>query len=168
MSSWRDLRSDTLESAVARAEAHRLARAVVGTTTELEANHAALARIVETMAPGLLDVPGVRLITAAALLVAYSHHGRVRSEAAFAALAGVSPIPASSGNTVRHRLNRHGDRQLNQVLDTIARSRTVFDPATRGYVDRRTREGRSRRETRRCLKRVIARQLYRQIRALMR
>jgi transposase len=167
MSSWRERPSDTLEVAVARAEARRLARAVTATTTELEANRAALARIVETMAPGLLDVPGVGPVTAAILLVAYSHHGRVRSEAAFAALAGVSPIPVSSGNTVRHRLNRHGDRQLNQALDTIARSRMAFDPATADYVDRRTREGKSRREIRRCLKRVIARQLYRKIRALM-
>jgi len=167
MSSWRERPSDILEVAVARGEARRLARAVVGTTTELEANRAALAPIVETMAPGLLDVPGVGPVTAATLLVAYSHHGRVRSEAAFAALAGVSPIPASSGNTVRHRLNRHADRQLNQALDTIARSRMAFDPVTRDYVNRRTREGKSRREIRRCLKRVIARQLYRKIRALM-
>jgi transposase len=106
-------------------------------------------------------------VTAAILLTVYSHHGRVRSEAAFAALAGVSPIPASSGNTVRHRLNRHGDRQLNQVLDIIARSRMGFDPATRAYVARRTEEGKSRREIRRCLKRIIARQLYRKIRGLM-
>ncbi|ALU38896.1 transposase [Kocuria flava] len=165
--SWRDHPSDTLETAVARTEARRLARAVVGITVDLEENRTAMARIVDTMAPGLLEVPGVGPVTAAILLVAYSHHGRVRSEAAFAALAGVSPIPASSGNTVRHRLNRHGDRQLNQALDTIARSRMTFDPATRDYIARRTQEGRTGREIRRCLKRTIARQLYRRIRALM-
>ena len=164
---WRDRPSDTLEAAVARTEARRLAQAVERATTDLEENRTAMARIVDAMALGLLEIPGVGPVTAAILLVAYSHHGRVRSEAAFAALAGVSPIPASSGNTVRHRLNRSGDRQLNQALDTIARSRMAFDPATRDYVDRRTQEGRSGREIRRCLKRAIARQLYRKIRVLM-
>lgn len=167
MSSWSDRPSDTLETAVARTEARRLARAVVGITTDLKDNRTTMAQIVGTMAPGLLEVPGVSPVTAAILLVAYFHHGRARSEAAFAALAGVSPIPAFSGNTARHRLNRHGDRQLNQALDTIARSSMAFDPATRDYIARRTQEGKTGREIRRCLKRTIARQLYRRIRALM-
>lgn len=167
MSCWRERATDSFETAVARAEARRLARAVLRATDELEQNRTALGAIVDTMAPWLLEVPGVGPVTAAIVLTAYSHHGRVRSEAAFAALAGVSPIPASSGNTVRHRLNRHGDRQLNQALDIIARSRMGFDPATRSYVARRTEEGKSRREIRRCLKRIIARQLYRKIRDLM-
>lgn len=167
MSFWRKRPLTILEVAVARAEARRLARCVTATTTELEANRAALERIVETMTPGQLDLPGAGPVTAAAMLMAYSHHGRVRLEAAFAALARVSPIPASLGNTVRHRLNWHGDRQLNQALDTMARSRMAFDPATRDYVSRRTREGKSRREIRRCLKQVIARQLFRKVRALL-
>lgn len=137
MSYWRDHPRDALETAVARTEARRLAPAVVSITAGLEENRATLTRIVDTMAPGLLEVPEV------------------------------SPIPASSGNTVRHRLNRHGDRQLNQALDTIARSRMVFAPATRDYIARRTQEGKTGREIRRCLKRIIARQLYRKIRALM-
>ena len=73
--------------------------------------------------PELLDLPGVGVITAAQFIICWSHPGRIRSEAAFAALAGVAPIPASSGNTVRHRLNRSGDRQLNRALHTVALSR---------------------------------------------
>jgi transposase len=72
------------------------------------------------IAPELLAEPGVGPISAAQLLIVYSHTGRLRSEAAFASLAGAAPIPASSGQTVRYRLNRAGDRQLNRALHTIA------------------------------------------------
>ena len=77
----------------------------------------------------LLEEIGVGPIVAAQLLCSYSHHGRLRSEAAFASLAGVAPIPASSGQTVRHRLNRAGDRQLNRALHTIVLCRMRDDPA---------------------------------------
>ena len=107
------------------------------------------------------------LANAAAVLAVYSHRGRLRSEAAFAALAGAAPLPASSGNTVRHRLNRHGDRQLNQALDVIAKVRSVYDDQTRAYIERRLAEGKSRREIRRCLKRYIARQLFRRLNSIM-
>jgi transposase len=130
-------------------------------------NQRALAEHVELMAPGVLDIHGVGPVTAAIILAAYSHHGRVRSEAAFAALAGASPIPASSGNTNRHRLNRYGDRQLNRALDVVARTRSLTDPATHAYIQRRTAEGRTPREIRRCLKRFIARQIFRQLQPLM-
>ena len=76
-------------------------------------------------------------------------------------LAGVAPIPASSGLTTRHRLNRRGDRQLNRALHIVAIHRLRHDPATRAYVERRRAEGKTDREIRRCLKRYIARQLYR-------
>ncbi len=109
----------------------------------------------------LLAEPGVGTISAAQLLVAYSHHGRLRSEAAFAALAGAAPIPASSGHTIRYRLNRGGDRQLNRALHTITISRLRHHPTTRAYATRRTTEGKSPRETKRCLKRYLARHLYR-------
>lgn len=89
------------------------------------------------------------------------------SEAAIAAIAGVNPIPISSGNSVRHRLNRNGDRQLNKALHTIARTRMQFDATTKDYVVRRTAEGKSIKEIRRCLKRAIARQLFRRIQNLM-
>lgn len=119
------------------------------------------------MADGLMDLPGLGPVTSAQIIVSYSHHVRVRSEAAFAALAGVNPIPSSSGNKTRHRLNRHGDRQLNRALHTIARTRMIFDPATIEYVQRRTAEGKSNKEIRRCLKRFIARQLYRMLKSLL-
>jgi transposase len=86
------------------------------------------------LAPQLLKEPGVGPIVAAQLLVAWSHPGRVRSEAAFARLAGVAPLPASSGQTVRHRLSRGGDRQLNRALHTIVLSRRQHDPATKRYM----------------------------------
>ncbi|GAA5189654.1 IS110 family transposase [Arthrobacter gyeryongensis] len=164
---WRARQGDGAAAAVARAEARRLASAVITLGAELEDNQRALAEHAELMAPGVLDIRGVGPVTAAIILAAYSHHGRVRSEAAFAALAGASPIPASSGNTTRHRLNRYGDRQLNRTLDVVARTRSLTDPATRAYIERRTAEGRSLREIRRCLKRFIARQIFRQLQTLM-
>jgi transposase len=90
----------------------------------------------------------------------------VRSEAAFAALAGVSPIPASSGNTTSHRLNRGGDRRLNRALHMAAVTRMTHDPDTRACIQRRRAQGRTTKEIRRCLKRYLARQLYRTLEAL--
>jgi transposase len=89
---------------------------------------------VQALAPQLLEKPGVGPIVAAQLIVAWSHRGRVRSEAAFARLAGVAPVPASSGQTGRHRLSRGGDRQLNRALHTIVLHRRQHDPATRDYI----------------------------------
>jgi transposase len=100
--------------------------------------------------------------------VSFSHPGRCRSEAAFAALSGTSPIPASSGRTVRHRLNRGGDRALNRAIHAIATHPDAQLPANPGYVARRTAEGKTPREIRRCLKRYIARELYRQLTQSMR
>jgi transposase len=113
------------------------------------------------MAPALLDEPGVGPITAAQVLLAWSHAGRLRSEAAFAMLGGAAPIPASSGRVVRHRLNRGGDRQLNRALHTIVLIRQRHHAPTRAYTARRSAEGKSEREIRRCLKRLLARQLFR-------
>jgi transposase len=117
--------------------------------------------LVRALAPQLLAEPGVGPIVAAQLLVAWSHRGRVRSEAAFARLAGVAPLPASSGQTTRHRLSRGGDRQLNRALHTIVLHRRQHDPQTRDYIARRIGEGKSRREATRLLKRYLARHLYR-------
>ena len=100
-------------------------------------------------------------VNAATLLTVWSHPGRIRSEAAFAAIAGTSPLPASSGKTTRHRLNRGGDRRLNRALHTILLTRMRTDPRTRAYVERRTAQGRTLKEIRRSLKRYLARQLYR-------
>jgi transposase len=138
-----------------------LARRVRAATAEAdELEHEILAHV-RALAPALLDEPGVGPIVAAQLVVAWSHRGRVRSEAAFARLAGVAPIPASSGQTTRHRLSRGGDRQLNRALHTIALHRRYHDPATKDYIARRVAEGKSRRDATRLLKRYLARHLFR-------
>ncbi len=98
---------------------------------------------------------------AAQLVLSWSHHGRIRSEAAFARLAGAAPIPASSGQTVRYRLDRSGDRKLNRALHLILVTRKRTHPPTRAYIERRIQEGKTRREANRCLKRYLARSLYR-------
>jgi transposase len=116
--------------------------------------------LVRQLTPELLDLLGVGPITAAQVLVSWSHPGRFRSEAAFASFAGVSPIPASSGLTNRHRINRSGDRQLNRALHTITLIRMRLDPATKTYVARRVAEGKTSRDAQRCLKRAICRQLF--------
>jgi transposase len=123
-----------------------------------------LLTLVMTAAPRLLAEPGVGPDTAGKLLVIASDNvARLRNEAAFAALCGVSPIEASSGKTKRHRLNKGGDRQGNNALRTIANNRLIHDPETRAYTAKRTAEGLSRREILRCLKRHLARRLYRLI-----
>ena len=120
--------------------------------------------LVRTAAPRLLAEPGVGPDTAGKLLVIASDNvARLRSDAAFAALCGVSPIEASSGKTKRHRLNGGGDRQGNNALWTIANNRLIHHPESRAYAAKRTAEGLSRREILRCLKRHLARRLYRLI-----
>jgi transposase len=116
-----------------------------------------------TLAPGLTSRYGIGPVSAAQAIVSFSHPGRCRSEAAYAALGGTSPIPASSGQTIRHRLNRGGDRALNRAIHAIAVLRMRDCPRTRAYVARRTAEGKTRREIRRCLKRYIARELCRHL-----
>ncbi len=109
----------------------------------------------------MLDEPGVGPIVAAQVIVTWSHKGRVRSEAAFARLAGVAPIPASSGQTTRQRLSRGGDRQLNRALHTVILHRRLHDPTTTAYIERRIAEGKTSRDAVRMLKRYLARHLYR-------
>ena len=142
---------------VLRSLAHRI-RAATSEAAELEREIHAHVR---ALAPTLLDEPGVGPIVAAQLIIAWSHPGRLRSEACFARLAGVAPIPASSGQTQRHRLSRGGDRQLNRALHTIVLHRRQHDPATRDYIARRISEGKSTRDATRLLKRYLARHLYR-------
>jgi transposase len=127
---------------------------------EADELHTQIAALVHAAAPWLPELPGVGPSAPPRVLVSWSHAGRLRSEAAFAALAGVSPIPASSGQHTRHRLNRSGDRQLNRVLHIITQARLRDDPETRAYTARRTAQGKTTREIRRCLKRFIARQLF--------
>jgi transposase len=115
----------------------------------------------------MLDRHGIGPVCAAQAIVSFSHPGRIRNDAAFAALGGVCPLPASSGRTIRHRLSRGGDRALNRAIHTIAVIRVRSCPRTRAYVARRRAEGKTDRETRRALKRYIARELYRHLTAAM-
>lgn len=138
-----------------------LARRIRELREEADTHQTRIRELVTAMRPDLLELVGVGPIVAATALVVWSHPGRVRSDSAFAMLAGAAPLPASSGLTTRHRLNRRGDRHLNSALHIIAIQRQRHDPATRAYIERRRAEGKSDREIRRCLKRYIARQLYR-------
>jgi transposase len=155
------------QQAIRHAEIRRLAVAVHNASQTLTANRAELAAIVNDLVPRLTERPGIGPVSAAQAIVSFSHPGRCRNDAAFAKLAGTSPLEVSSGQTQRHRLNRGGDRALNKALHTIARTRMRSDPATKAYVARRRAEGKSNREIRRCLKRYIARQLYRVLTAAM-
>jgi len=144
----------TLQSITARI------RFLSGQLAELDPELARLVRQ-HPAGPALLAEPGIGPVVAAQLLISWSHHGRVRSEAAFASLAGAAPLETSSGQRTRHRLNRGGDRALNRALHTIAITRMRCHPATRAYETRRTAQGKTHRDIRRCLKRSIARRLYR-------
>jgi transposase len=131
-------------------------------SAEIETLDEHLGRLVAGAAPELLAVKGIGTDTAGALLVAAGDNpDRLRSEAAFASLCGVAPIPASSGKTNRHRLSRGGDRDANRALYLLALGRMSWDPRTRAYVTRRTAAGLSKPEIIRCLKRYLARELYR-------
>jgi transposase len=158
------LRERPTRSLEHRATVHALrvtAQRIQFLTAEADQLQADLTVLVRAVAPWLLEVPGVGPLSAAQVLVSWSHAGRFRSEAAFAALAGTNPIPASSGQVTRYRLNRGGDRQLNRALHTIVLVRLRTDPDTRTYMARRTADGKSRRDVKRCLRRIIARQLFR-------
>lgn len=145
-----------------RATAKRV-QALEAEARELEAQ---LKALVTKAAPGLLGRTGVGTVVAAQVMASWSHKGRMGSEAAFAKLAGVAPIEASSGQTVRHRLDRSGDRQLNRALHTVVLVRIRVDPRTKAYVARRTSEGKNSKGIMRCLKRYFARQLFRELEAL--
>jgi hypothetical protein len=157
----RIMANHTLEHRATVRALRATARRVQTLTSEADDLEAELELLVADTAPELLAEPGVGTISAAQILNAWSHPGRIRSEAAFAMLSGTAPIPASSGQTIRYRLNRGGDRQLNRALHTIVLSRMRFHPETKAYVTRRTAEGRTPREIKRCLKRYVARRLYR-------
>jgi len=153
--------------AVRQGEIRRLAVALREAARALKANRAELDAIVGELAPGLTSRPGIGPVTAAQAIVSFSHAGRCRHEAAFARLAGTSPVEASSGQITRHRLNRGGDRALNRAIHVIAGTRMRCDPATIAYVTRRRAQGKTDREIRRCIKRYTARQLYRALTAAL-
>jgi transposase len=117
--------------------------------------------LVTVRAPGLPSLHGVGPDTAALLLIAAGDRpGRLRSEAAWAHMCAVAPIPASSGKTRRHRLNRGGNREANHALRRIVITRMSSHPETRAHAERRTREGLTKKEIIRCLKRYVAREVY--------
>lgn len=159
VAAWR-ARREGVAARVSRTEAARLAKQVLQLEELLERNRSELNELVSSTAPGLLELTGVAAVTAAVILTNWSHPGRIHSEAAFAALAGTCPLPASSGNTSRHRLNRGGVRRLNRAIHTIAIVRMNFDARTKAYVAKRTAEGRSKKEIIRSLKRYITREVY--------
>jgi hypothetical protein len=135
--------------------------------TEIKTHEALLAQLTRQLAPGLVDAFGIGPDTAAeALIVAGDNPRRVRTEAAWAKLCGVAPIPASSGTTTRHRLNRGGHRQANAALYRTVIVRMQHHDATRAYVARRTAEGRTKAEIIRCLKRFLAREIWAHLRPL--
>lgn len=141
---------------------NRLGQQAASQARAARALKAQITAVISALTPGLLDTePGLGPITAAQLLLAWSHPGRIHSEAAFAMLAGTAPIPASSGTITRHRLNRGGDRQLNKALHTIAVNRMRHHQPTRDYTARRQSQGRTTPEIRRCIKRYLTRHLYR-------
>ena len=157
---WR-ARQESPAAAIARAEAVRLAVRIGELHTELLANKRQLRQLVTAHAPVLLQSYGGGPVNAAIILSVWSHPGRIHNEAALAKLGGVSPIKIESGQSTEHRLNRGGDRQLNRAQHSIAKTRMERDPHTQAYVQRRTAQGLSTRRIRRCLKRYIARQLFR-------
>ena len=138
-----------------------LARRYQALTSEIEEFTTQINRLCAQVNPALLAAPGVGADTAATLLVtAGDNPQRMRSEASFAALCGASPVQASSGQTVRHRLSRGGNRQANNALWRIAITRMRYDQTTIAYTQKRQTEGKTRKEIIRCLKRHIARQIY--------
>jgi transposase len=138
-----------------------LARRHQQLTTEIDELDTLIAPLVAAINPTLVELSGVGTDVAGQLLVtAGDNPQRLRSEAAFAMLCGAAPLPASSGRTHRHRLNRGGDRQANAALYRIVLCRLRWDPRTRAYAQRRTTEGLSKPEIIRCLKRYTAREVY--------
>jgi transposase len=144
-----------------KASLSSLAHRIDSLDREIVELEALLAPLVKATAPELLALLGVGIDTAAALLVAAGDNAqRLHSESAWAHLCGVAPIQASSGKVTRHRLDRGGDRQANNALWRIVIVRLAHDPDTRAYMERRLKEGRSKREVIRILKRYVAREVY--------
>lgn len=151
----------------ARVALRTLARRYQRLTSEIDELDEVIAPLVAEIAPALLALNGVGPDVAGQLLVtAGENPERLRSEAAFAMLCGTAPLPASSGRTQRHRLNRGGDRQANSALYRIVLCRLRWDARTKDYMERRTKEGMSKKEIIRCLKRYIAREIYQVLAAL--
>ena len=145
-----------------RAVMRALARRIIHLNDEIRDHTQALTALVDQAAPQLVAEVGIGPVTAAGFYIAWSHPGRCRNEAAYARLGGAAPIEVTSGQTQhRHRLNRRGDRQLNKALHQVAVTRLRCHEPTRIYKQRRAAEGKTDREIRRCIKRYIARRVFR-------
>lgn len=158
---WRDTPSRPTDQRATRTVMRAVAQRIQVLGAEIAGHDAALATMLDATVPQLLAEVGVGYVTAAEFYIAWSHPGRCRTEGAYARLGGAAPIDASSGQTVRHRLNRGGDRQLNRALYFVAITRARCCPRTRAYIERRLNQGRTQREIQRCLKRYIARRVWR-------
>ena len=151
----------TAPTASAKTALRTLAQRWLALDAEVRELDAALRGLVQRRAPVLMDAPGIAAGTIAEMLIVLGDNPkRIRSEAAFAKLCGVCPVPASSGKVTRHRLYRGGNRRANAALHRVAVVRMRSHPATLDYVRRRTAEGKSPRDIRRCLKRYIAREIF--------
>jgi len=160
--SFRDALSRPVAERCARNTMRLIARRIICFNDEVAVHDLAMKQLIDEAAPQLVAEPGIGHVTAAMFYIAWSHPGRCRNEAAFARLGGAAPLPATSGQSQdRHRLNRSGDRQLNTALFTVALSRSRIHQPTRDYRDRRRSEGKTDREIRRCVKRYIARRVWR-------
>ena len=153
------------------ADAHRLLRArdelrrIRELSQAIKALETEIARLVATIAPQLLTEPGFGPLTAAKLVGEIAGAERFTTDAKLARAAGLAPIPASSGNTNRHRLDRGGNRQINAAIHRVAVTRARCHPETRDYIARKTAEGKTHREAIRCLKRHLARRIWHLLRA---
>ena len=135
--SFRDASQRPIAERCARNTMRSIARRIIAFNDEVKLHDDTIARLIAEAAPQLIDEPGIGHVTAAMFIIAWSHPGRCRNEAAFARLAGVAPLPATTGQSQdRHRLNRSGDRQLNSALYVVALSRARHHPPTRDYVER--------------------------------
>jgi len=160
------LRTIEGEQAVVRGVLRRLGRRVLSLDSELAELERELEAIASAIVPELLAECGVGPVCAAQLVVSSGDPSRMASEASFAALAGTSPVDASSGQQQRHRLNRGGDRQLNRALHVIALTRVRYHGETAAYYQRLLAAGKTTREARRCVKRMLARYFHRKLRSL--
>ena len=159
---WRPDSQQAADPVVAtRIALQQLARRYLQLDEEISRSDALLEQMVTELAPQLIAVAGIGPETAGQILVTVGDNpDRVHSEAAFAMLCGVAPLPASSGKTQRHRLNRGGDRQANRAIHVIATTRKRCDPRTQAYINKKEAEHHTRREATRSLKRLIAREVY--------
>ena len=157
---WQPTRLNNPADTAIAATMRTLARRVITLRKEAGEHLKVLDNHVRQWRPDLLEQTGVGPVVAATVLLAWSHPGRVRSAAAFCMLAGTAPIDASSGQTGKHRLNRHGDRKLNVAINTIAITRMRCECRTRDYVAKRTSDGKTPRDIRRCVKNYVARDLF--------